>query len=235
LGAFSLLRRIMDLNISRRILHILYPTKCPVCGDFIGYNDGFCTQCECQLVTFEGEFNIPDADGFCAAFIYDENISPAIMLMKDGIIGNADFALGHALTEKLKATDFINDFSLIIPVPMHKKDLRRRTCNQSELIAKQIGKRLGIPVCSKAVAKIRLTKSQKTLTRNERMVNLKDAFSVVHPELIENKNILLIDDVCTTGSTLAELTQLLKNNHAGKVYCASCCKTPNKVKEETSI
>lgn len=215
----------MNNNLLRRILHILYPTRCPVCGCFIEYNDSFCKECECSVIKFDGEYSIKGADGFCAAFVYDENISPAIMLLKAGICGNADFALGTALANKIKLSKFSEDIDIIIPIPMHKRDVFRRGYNQSELIAKQVGKILGIEVCTKAVSKMRITEAQKNLTRSERMINLDGAFEVIHPELILNKRILLLDDVCTTGSTLGEVTKILKNNNAAKVYCSSCCKT----------
>lgn len=209
----------------RFILHIFYPTRCPVCGSFIEYNDDFCDDCKKTLTPFNGIFNIEGADGFCAPFVYNAAISPAIMLLKNGIGGNSDFAFGAALAEKLTDCGFIQDIDIIIPVPLNKKDKRIRGYNQSELIAKQLSARFNIPVYSKTIAKIRYTEPQKSLSKSERITNLKGAFALIHPELIRGKRILLIDDVCTTGSTLREITTLLKNNSAAKVYCASCCKT----------
>lgn len=212
-------------NFSRRILHILYPTRCPVCGDFIGWNDSFCENCESLFVTFEDDYCISGTDGFCAVFVYNENISPAIMLLKDGVCGNADFALGNALAAKIKILDFAKDVDMIIPVPIHKKTFRQRGYNQSELIARQAGYNLNIKVCSNIIVKNRLTAQQKELSRKERLINLKDSFSVVKPELITGKSILLIDDVCTTGSTFMELANTLQPFKPRKILCAACCKT----------
>ncbi|MBQ8297397.1 MAG: ComF family protein [Ruminococcus sp.] len=215
----------MNQKIKRYILHILYPTKCPVCGEIIDFNDDFCSVCREKLTMYEGSYSIRGADGFCAAFLYDGNISPAVMLLKDGICGNADFALGNALAERLVNSGIASEADTIIPVPLHKKDKRQRGYNQSELIAKQVSLRLGLPICPDAVEKIRHTASQKSLSQSERITNLCGAFSVKKPELVSGKRIILIDDVCTTGSTLAEIAKLLKENNAAKVYCASCCKT----------
>ena len=176
-------------------------------------------------MTFEGDYYISGTDGFCAVFVYNENISPAIMLLKEGICGNADFALGNALAAKIKILDFAKDVDMIIPVPIHKKTFRQRGYNQSELIARQAGYNLNIKVCSNIIVKNRLTAQQKELSRKERLINLKDSFSVVKPELITGKSILLIDDVCTTGSTFMELANTLQPFKPRKILCAACCKT----------
>lgn len=216
----------MSKKFSRFVLDLLYPTRCPVCGCFIGYMDDFCQCCREKLTPFHGSFTVSGSDGFSAAFEYDSNISPAIMLMKDGVCGNAAFALGKALAEKLSADGVPGKVDLIIPVPLHNTAKRCRGFNQSELIAREVSERLHIPLCTKAVVKNRKTRAQKTLSREERAVNLAGAFSAVRPELFIGKRVLLLDDVCTTGSTLAELAGLLKNNGAAAVYCAGCCKTP---------
>lgn len=216
----------MKKFIKRYILHLLYPTRCPVCGEYIGCMDDFCEKCRQKLVIYDGSFRPDGSVGFTAAFIYDDNVSPAVILLKNGICGNAAYALGKALADRLK-TDRPADFcDLIIPAPLHKRDKRRRGYNQSELIAKEISKRLDVPYCTDAIVKLKETKSQKTLSGRERKINLNGAFSAAYPELIAGKRILLIDDVCTTGATLAELTKLLKENGAETVFCASCCKTP---------
>ncbi|MCD7890806.1 MAG: ComF family protein [Ruminococcus sp.] len=215
----------MNSKFIRFILNIFYPSRCPVYGSFIGYNDDFCEKCKDSLNIFKDSFTIAEADGTCASFIYDEHISPAIMLLKDGICGNADFALGNALAQTVSESGFAGKANVIIPVPLHKRDKFSRGYNQVELIAKQMSAKLKIPVCFKAVEKVRHTSSQKSLTNAERLTNLSGAFAAARPELIQGKSILLIDDVCTTGATLSELTRLLKENNASQVFCACCCKT----------
>ncbi len=215
----------MFYKFSRRILHLLYPTRCPVCGDFIGCFDNFCKSCTDTLPHYDGDNFVDGADGLAAAFYYDDNISPAVMLLKDGICGNAAYAMGNALSDSLSGFEFTADADMIIPVPLHRKDRRRRGYNQSELIGRQLSRRLGIPLRSDIIRKIRRTAEQKSLTLAERKVNLRDAFSIVKPEDVSGKTIILIDDVCTTGSTLAEAASMLKKNGADKVFCAACCKT----------
>lgn len=229
----------MKLNLNskkaRAILHVLFPTKCPVCGHIIHYMERFCSECTDKFSQYKGNFSIDGADKFFASFEYDDNISPAIILMKEGTCGNADYALGNELADTIinSMPEFTAD--LIVPVPMHKEDVRERSYNQAELLCRVISERLRIPCNTNLVTKNRVTEKQKTLTKAERAVNLLGAFSVSDKSAVQNKTILIIDDVCTTGATLAEIVKLLKNNGADKVYCACCCKTPEINKTKGSV
>lgn len=219
-------------NFKRLILHLLFPNKCPVCGEIIGENDEFCPSCPEKFTVYHGNFRVENADGYTASFEYNDAISPAIMLLKDGVCGNAAYALGNSLARTITNSCFADEFDLIIPVPMHKKDKLKRGYNQAELIAREVSHKLNVQLCTKAVVKARKTLTQKALTAKERAENLSEAFAVAAPELIRGKSVLLIDDVCTTGSTLKELTKLLKSAGASHVYCASCCKTPEITKNK---
>lgn len=217
----------MKNQLIKRFLHLMYPTRCPVCSELIDFGSDFCRNCSEKLNLWNSSFSIERSSGFIAAYVYDENISPAIILLKNGVCGNAPFALGKALAEKIKAEGIDKRIDILIPVPMHKKDERKRGYNQAVLIASEISRQLGIPVVSKAVRKQKITEEQKNLNRQERSENLKGAFSIVHPDEISEKRIMLIDDVATTGSTLSQLTDILLKNNAAEVYCAACCKTPS--------
>ncbi len=216
----------MNRAILREIAALIYPSRCPVCGEIIGPNDSFCQECSNILIPYNGDFTIDRCSGFTAAYEYHKNMSGSIMIMKRGIVGNAPFAFGKVLAERIRECG-MDGADMLIPVPMTKADKRKRGLNQSELIAKELSKRLNIPVCSRAVEKVRRTAQQKGLGRRERLLNLKGAFSVTAPELISGKTVILVDDVCTTGGTLTELTSLLLNSGTAKVYCVSCCKTPS--------
>lgn len=219
-------------NFKRLVLHLLFPNKCPVCGGIIRENDEFCPSCPEKFTVYHGNFCVSGADGYSASYEYNDAISPAIMLLKDGICGNAAYALGNSLARTITNSCFADEFDLIIPVPMHKKDKLKRGYNQAELIAREVSNKLDVQLCTKAVIKTRKTQAQKALTAKERAENLGGAFAVAAPELIRGKSVLLIDDVCTTGSTLKELTMLMKSAGALRVYCASCCKTPEIAKNK---
>ena len=104
----------------------------------------------------------------------------------------------------------------IIPVPLHKRKRRVRGYNQAEIVAKHLGQISGIPVDTKAVVRIRNTKAQKRLDHQERKHNLKNAFRV--KKTWKNvKNVLIIDDIYTTGATINEVALILKKKGAQKV------------------
>lgn len=218
----------MFQNFWGRLSAWLYPVRCPVCGDFIEYGEDFCSECKSKFTPNRLDFHIAYVKKFVAPFEYNDEISPAIMLMKDGIFSNAPYALGKSAAKKIREYGINDNIDLIIPVPLHKKDLKRRGANQSMLIAKEIGKILGIPVGKNIVVKTLITEQQKNLSRKMRLKNLKNAFSITNKAAILNRRILIIDDVCTTGSTLEEIARLLTENGAAEIYCASCCKTPDK-------
>lgn len=95
------------------------------------------------------------------------------------------------------------DADLIIPVPIHKKRQRERGYNQSELMAKHISLAVNVPMRAQAMARVRHTSQQAKLNAAERKANVRDAF-FADPSLIQNKRVLLVDDVYTTGATLME-------------------------------
>ena len=216
----------MNYFTKRKILHFFFPNRCPICSDILNCNDKFCEKCAENINYYEGRFNINSAASFNAVYVYNDNISPAIFLLKDGIGGNADYALGGELAELLMKKGVNAD--LIIPVPMTADTVRKRGYNQSILIGRQLERIMKIPLHTDIVSKIRSTSAQKTLSHEERLVNLKNAFEVIKPELIHEKSVILTDDVCTTGSTLAEITSVLIKSGAKEVHCAVLCKTPLK-------
>ncbi len=225
----------MNCGFKRKLLHLFYPTRCPICGEIINASESFCGECYKNINHYTGNFKVINAKSFTAAFVYDENITLAINLLKDGICGNADFALGSALANKLERNGTAELIDVIIPVPMYSSDKRARGYNQTELIAKTVGKALDIPVSTQAVIKVRRTAPQKNLNRIMRTLNILKAFSVAEPKALNGKSVLIIDDICTTGNTLAEIAKILIKSGVKEVHCASCCKTPptKKIKYKT--
>lgn len=215
---------VMKQRLKRHILHLFFPNRCPVCGDIIGAMERFCGGCKDALTPYTGEFSVAGAFSFTACFDYDERIKPAVFLLKNGTAGNAAYALGGELADKLIAEGAGSDIDMIVPAPMHKRDVRRRGFNQAELIAKELGAQLNIPVSTNALTKPRITAPQKDLDKPSRAVNLRNAFAA-GSESVKGKRILLVDDICTTGATLRELTDVLNKNGAAYVRCACCCKT----------
>jgi len=117
-----------------------------------------------------------------------------------------------------KNTDDIWQNSVLIPIPLDKKKLKSRGYNQSEELAKELSKILQIPVISDNLIKIKQTKSQMELSKEEREKNLEGAFTIKNPAEIRGKKIFLVDDVYTTGSTMSECAKILKNAGTKQVW-----------------
>lgn len=108
-----------------------------------------------------------------------------------------------------------------MPVPLHVQRLREREFNQSALLANPLSHHLGLPLVLGQLMRIRQTVPQTSLTRKERLTNLREAFAVPQPEKIRGKTILLVDDVMTTGTTIHECANTLLRAGAGQVYAVT--------------
>jgi competence protein ComFC len=107
---------------------------------------------------------------------------------------------------------------ILVPIPLSSSKLRKRGYNQAEILAKELSKKLNIPV-QNLLVRTRETKTQVGLTNLQRKLNVKDAFKFIDQKSsIINQNVLLVDDVATTGSTLLEASKVLKRAGAGKVF-----------------
>lgn len=121
--------------------------------------------------------------------------------------------LGQLLGEKLKHVERLKDVDLIIPVPLHKKRAAERGYNQSECIADGISETLRIAISSDNLIRISTTESQTRKGKFERYENMSGVFLATSPTELNNKHILLVDDVITTGATLEACgLELLKHD-----------------------
>ena len=110
--------------------------------------------------------------------------------------------LGEHLGYGLRGTEWIAHLDAIIPVPLHPQKEAARGYNQAKLIAEGMAEVLSIPVVDSVLYRRRHTESQTKKSRTERIDNMKDVFAVRKPEMLNNKHVLLVDDVLTTGATL---------------------------------
>jgi ComF family protein len=125
----------------------------------------------------------------------------------------------------LKNGEFENKLDLIIPVPLHKNDLKKRGFNQSVLLGKFVGDYFSIPVRESVLVKKKLTPFQVNLSKKERSKNILRAFSVEKPKEIKGKNILILDDVFTTGSTVEECAKELTKARAKNIFVLTLART----------
>ncbi len=104
----------------------------------------------------------------------------------------------------------------LVPVPLHSARFREREFNQADVLAELLGKRAGLPVL-RALERIRYTTTQTRLDRQERMENLRNAFRVRHTSAVQNRHLVLVDDIFTTGSTVDECARVLRAAGAASV------------------
>lgn len=126
--------------------------------------------------------------------------------------------LGEILLNALKSNLNIDKIDYIVPVPLSKKREFYRGYNQAMLLAEYISGKTGKNIIVNNLIRVKNTKAQYELNREERLLNLKDVFELKEPWFFKNKSIVIIDDIATTCSTLEECSRVLKKSGAKNVY-----------------
>ena len=152
--------------------------------------------------TFWARFPIERA---AALFYYEtgSKVSRPIQLLKYFNRPDLGEELGRFVAHEFQEKEFFEGISYIIPIPLTKERLKKRGYNQSEMIAKGISKVISIPVRTNVIARKKFASSQTKNDRLERMMNVEDAFILQNTDQLEGKHILIVDDIVTTGSTVA--------------------------------
>ena len=144
--------------------------------------------------------------------------------------------LGRMLAEAVRGLDscWTRGRVMVVPVPLHARKLRQRGFNQSELIARAAIKQDAMKLESgRGLMELHLgilerrreTQSQTGLTRHQRRENIRGSFAVARPEELAGREILLVDDVFTTGTTVSECARVLRRAGASKIYVATVART----------
>ena len=108
--------------------------------------------------------------------------------------------------------NFIKNYDTIVPIPISKKRQKERGYNQSDLIAKEISKKIQIPY-NNVLIKSRNIIEQSKLNKEDRQKNIKGVYDLKNKEIIKNKKVILLDDIYTTGSTVNEASKILKQGN----------------------
>ncbi len=217
-----------------RVADFFLPRICPACENKLIAEEFYvCDNCISNLKLadeeriryefsrkFEGKNLITD---FASVYVFEKDkelqqIIHSIKYTNKFLIGKF---LGEKISEHLSDRLKRWEIDVIIPIPLHHLKKADRGYNQSYYIAKGLGDVLKIKVSDKIVKRIKYTKSQTTMTLIERRENVGQAFKVKNRKKITGKNLLLIDDVITTGATTAECADELLKSGANKVYAAS--------------
>ena len=190
----------------RRLLPRIMPPLCPRCGR--PQPSGIlCSSC----VSWRAEI-----DGIRSPFHFDGVMRQAIYQLKYKIIRALAAPLAQLLNDYLIANPVPGE--VLVPVPLHRKRLRERGCNQSSLLARELGKLINLPVVDDCLIRQRYAPPQaRTSTIDERQSNVAGAFAGCDQRL-RDKQVLLIDDVSTSGATLDACATALKAAGATSVW-----------------
>ena len=202
---------------------------CSICGERLLSPYAFLTEAEarCGLCRrLEPPFVKAVAYGS-----YEGGLRELIHILKYGQVRPAANVLGRMLSEVITGleTAFGPDTVVVVPVPLHARRLRQRGFNHSELIVRaalklrSAGDRLMLNC--KILERSRDTQSQTGLTRHQRRENIRGAFFVAKPEEVKAREVLLVDDVFTTGTTVSECARVLLRAGASKVWVATVART----------
>jgi len=163
---------------------------------------------------------------------YESGLRELIHLLKFGGVRPAANVLGRMLAEAIAALvrEFTSSDSVaVVPVPLHRAKLRQRGFNQAELIARAAMKinpaRDRLHLCAGVLERTRETASQIGLTSHQRRENLGGAFGVAQRDLVQGREVLLVDDVYTTGATVSECARVLRRAGATKIWVATVART----------
>ncbi len=246
-GPSDRLRKTLSFWIAK-VLNYLYPPRCGVCGSlgddpvcprcragWTPVRPPYCRWCGQPFPSvpvasplcgscLRGRFRF---DGARPSVVYERTARDAVLSLK--FRGKVRLALPMAevmaerLVRCLNGDDGLlpeawESPDMIVPVPLHPTTRRMRRFNQSELLARIVSEKVGVPLATDLVRQVRPIKPQATLTARQRWGNVRGAFFVTNPIAVEGRVIVLIDDVMTTGATFDEIARVLKRSGAWRVY-----------------
>ncbi len=207
---------------------------CPACRQRVHLNrPPFCRQCARPITSFQDIYcrtcqnNNLSFDRAWSATIYDDTMRHLIHLFKYGQKTALRHTWAGILAHFIRCYHVpIRTFDALVPVPLHRSRLRQRGYNQAELLAQLIAQDYAVPVIPHLLIRQRPTKNQARLSPKERWTNLHGAFKIKKSFCMTNKNILIIDDLLTTGATACALASLMKQAGADGVSLLTLAVTP---------
>ena len=240
----------MKRNFKQLLLNLVYPPKCVFCGARLSPKASrlVCSECSnalpytkvyarCKRCGRPIARTQPDTCLQCrtqsryitrktAAFIYTGAAKSAVLAFKkERNAGNAD-TLADYIAEMVY-TDFNRiEFDYVISVPPRKKNFTDKSYDQAARLARAVSLKISVPYLNGAMQQTSKIRKQSLLSYSDRARNVKGKFAVRKPNHIKNKTLLIIDDVCTSGSTLNECGKILRENGAYRVYAATLTTIP---------
>ena len=169
----------------------------------------------------------PAFDFAWSALVFNDAVKELIHLFKYYQRTRLRRYFGRLMADFISESELdIQQFDTLTSIPLFPSKLRERGFNQSHLLAQEIARIFEIPYQAHLLKKARPTKNQADLSLKERWTNIEGAFKIRHPSSVKNKNILIIDDLLTTGATAAQAARTLKRGGAATVGVLTLAITP---------
>ena len=218
------------MKLIGRCLDLLYPPRCVFCDALLEKGEQyFCRSCGEQVPMAEGAHLCRTGTYFdrCVAPLYYKDMVREAFLDYKFHEKTWHAAVYAAFLEPYVRKEF-PQLDVVTWVPLSRRSHKDRGYDQSELVAKELAKRLALP-CEKLVEKVRATRQQSRLDRpEERRANVLGAYSVKNNAQIAGRHILVLDDVITTGSTMEECCRMLASAGAAAIHCAAVAQSAGK-------
>lgn len=210
-------------KIQEKILNLIYPQTCGICGKL--NPKSLCPKCEKklkkqsenQIIKNGEEIENKYFNELMYIFKYEGQIRKLILDYKFNEKSYIYLTFVNFLLKNEKIFENIKNYDTIIPVPISKKRLKTRGYNQSLLIAKEISNKTNLELVNNCLIKTKNIIEQSKLNKEDRMQNIQGVYELKNKQLIENKKILLIDDIYTTGSTVNECSKILIHGNPSKI------------------
>lgn len=207
-----------------RLVDVIYPPRCICCFKVVEPNVLVCKNCAKDFNSRKNYIDFHSIDFDCTSlYRYQGSVKGVINCIKFKHSLTVCKKVGNLLADEAVKLNLDTPFDLVAYVPMTRRATVNRGFNQSAVFAKIISKRLNLDFEKGVLIKIRETEPQKSLKAAQRKTNLKGAFKVAKD--VDGKNVLLVDDIVTTGATLKENVKVLYKAGARRVTALTFAKT----------
>jgi len=190
---------------------------CLKCGNPLELTQDWCGACRPKKVYYEKLFVV---------YYYNDTMKFLLKQIKfrpsDKVFENLEFFYNFLSTNSLVINEFekiLKHLDFILPMPIHITREEKRGYNQSSLFSGVLSNLFDLPVNDNIIKKTKNTDFFYNLGKRERLKQVENAFEVLDENVIYKKNILIVDDISTTGATLNEISKILLNNGANNVFC----------------
>lgn len=218
-------------SLKSKLLDILFPPRCVFCNEIVPMGCCICKKCDDKIFLLDAiqiaKVENESFHGICIApYLYEDKIQDLVVKFKFYHKPQYGAFFGNKLAEAVCDKGMESMCEVVVSVPISKERLKERGYNQSELIAKKTAECLGIPYIN-CMIKTKHNSEQHRLHLEDRKENVKGVYELAENKHITNKKVLLVDDIVTTGYTLAECAAVLMEHGAKEVLCGAIACRPN--------